>query len=152
MRGLLLLSFGALVACEPKETPDASYRVTITGETNSCTTDTTGYQETLQYDVYYDPEEQHRLEIRIDDTPMALGAVTGCTIDYETSVWLEERGEFTVRWMLEGTAVYQTAGGGCLSDEYDWEGTETITVTDSTDPSVLIGCTYTMSTLGTLVQ
>lgn len=152
MRGLILLAFGGLAACEPKEEPDLSYDVTITGETNGCTASTQGYRETLQYDVFFDPEEPHRLEIRVDDTPMALGSVTGCTINYATSTWLEERGDFTLQWSLEGKATYQSGGGGCLDGEYDWEGEETITVVNSDDPEIVIGCTYAMSTLGLLVQ
>lgn len=151
MRGPVLLCLGVLSACEPTVEPNASFQVTITGETNSCTTDTTGYQENLVYDIYNDPDELHRLEIRVDDTPMALGSITGCTIKYETSVWLEERGDYTLRWVLDGKATYQTAAGGCLSGQYDWEGEETITVVESTDPDVPVDCTYTMSTLGTLV-
>lgn len=152
MRGPVLLVFGGLAACEPEEVPDMSYTVTITGETNGCTASTQGYRETLQYDVFYDPEEQHRIEIRVEETPMALGSVTGCTMKYATSTWLEERGAYTIQWSLEGKATYQSGGGGCLDGEYDWEGEEVITVVASDDPEIAIDCTYTMSTLGTLVQ
>ncbi len=143
------LSLG-VVACGPQDpVPDVSYEVTVTGVTNGCTTETQGYRETFQYDLFF---EGGAVLIQVDDVPMASGEITGCDIEYQTSVWLEERENDTfLRWQLTGDALYQGLAGGCVDDPYDWEGTETITVTESTDPSVLAGCTYTLSTAGTLL-
>lgn len=141
----------ALGACGPqKPEPDNSYEITVTGTTNTCTTDTSGYREVYQYDLYYDGAA---VEIDVDDVPMATGSISGCKIEYVTSTWLEDRPNDTyLRWAMEGSAKFQGLAGGCVDDPYDWDGTETITVTESSDPDVPVDCTYTMTAQGTLVQ
>lgn len=140
-----------LVACGPADPdPDVSYEVTVTGETNGCTDSTQGYRETFVYDLFFDVAS---VLIEVDDVALATGEIRGCEIEYSTSIWLEENDDGTyMRWQIDGEATYQGAAGGCLSGDNDWEGTETITVLESTDPAVAADCTYTMSTAGTLVQ
>lgn len=147
--GAVVLAFFA-AGCGPGEAvPDASYEVTVTGQTNGCTTDTTGYRETFVYDLFFDGAA---VLIQVDDVPMAQGEISGCSIEYETSVWLEERPDDTyLRWQLEGSAKYQGLAGGCVDDPNDWEGTEVISVTESTDPTIVAGCSYTMTAVGTLL-
>ncbi len=149
VRGVGALLALSLVGCVEEAEPDVSYEVTVTGVTNGCTSDTSGYRETFQYDLFFDGGA---VLIQVDGTPMATGEITGCNIEYETSVWLEERdNDTTLRWQLTGDAQYQGLAGGCVEDPFDWEGTETITVLESTDPAVLVDCSYTMTTTGSLL-
>lgn len=145
----LALTVGMLSGCTPEAVPDVSYEVTVTGVTNGCTTDTSGYRETFQYDLFFDNAS---VLIQVDDVPMATGEIVGCKIEYQTSVWLEDRDNDTyLRWQMTGDGAYQGLAGGCVDDPYDWETTETITVTESTDPSIVAGCTYTMTANGNLL-
>lgn len=152
----------ALLACGPQQPePDISYAITVTGVSTDCTTDPTGYATDVFYDLYFDGHVVavfSKSEEKNQGVQLASGSVTGCTILYETPVWLEDRGtsadgeSLYIRWTLEGKAKYQGAAGGCVENGLDWEGTETITVTESTDPDVPTGCTYEMSTSGTLME
>ena len=149
---LAALAAVALVACGPSgPVPDAIWEVTVTGKYSNCTSDESGYQETFNYAVFFDGAA---VDIRIDESPFASGVVSGCTIRYETPLWLEDRGDdIYLRWVIEGTANYQYVTGQCdIADGYDWWGSETITVEESTDDDVVAGCTYELETSGVLVE
>ena len=53
---------------------------------------------------------------------------------------------------MSGEATYEGAAGGCNMDEgLDWDGTETIEILESKDPSVAEGCVYKMEVEGVYV-
>lgn len=138
-----------LGACGPKLVPDGSFEVTVTGTATDCTTDATGYRETFVYDLFF---TEHVVDIYVEDTPFATGGITGCTINYETPTYLEERdGGTTLQWSLAGKAKYETSPGLC-NEDHGWVGTETITVVDSGDETVPMGCTYDMDVIGEYVE
>ena len=148
---------GLLVACggsEEEVTPDVAYEVTVTGLESDCTSSQEGYQKGYTYLLYYDDVSTTQLELKIegeDGKPesFASGNRSGCRLDYESAVYLEDRSSGLLRWQLTGSAVYEGQAGGCdLDDGVDWLGEETITVVDSEDPDVPVGCTYAMEVQG----
>lgn len=146
---LLCLSF---VACNDEPLPDGSWDVTVVGDTTNCTTDTSGYQDSFRYDLYY---SGYIVDLYVDDIYFATGGVTGCSLQYQSSTWLEERGDGSwLRWSLEGEAVIQGKAGGCdIDNDLDWAGTELITVEESSDEDDgLTGCTYLLNVTGTYVE
>jgi len=148
----MLLALAVGCAKDDAEPPDGQWEVQVTGIETNCTEASEGYQETYQYLLYYDGSAT---ELRIegpDGKPesFATGVRSGCRVSYESAVWLEDRPNGLLRWQLEGSADYQGTAGGCDIDEgYDWVGTETITVLDSEDEAVPVGCTYEMEVTGT---
>lgn len=128
--------------------PDAVWEVTLTGDSTNCFDSTEGYQNQYNYQIYY-PSSDATTEIRIDGELFASGFTSGCTIEYSTPTWLEERDQGYLKWSIEGTAEAQQGAGGCsIAKKFDWYGTETITVEESTDPEISEGCTYTLTTTG----
>lgn len=145
-----------MAGCASGPVPDGTWRVTVTGKSTNCTTDTSGYRETFDYQLFYDgssvdikvlaPDEDDGKTLGDD---FATGTVTGCQLDYHSAVWLEERSDGSFRWQIVGSAKVQGAAGGCgLEPGVDWLGTETIEVIDSTLDSVPVGCTYDMDVTG----
>lgn len=138
-----------------EDTPDAAWDVTVTGVSTDCTQDSSGYQKTFEYQVYTDGAD---VELRIGEEDggsesFAIGVRSGCAVQYQSAVWLEERSEGDLRWQITGEATYQGQAGGCdLTDGLDWEGTEIIEVVESLDDNTPEGCTYLMTTEGVLVQ
>jgi hypothetical protein len=155
------LLFGLVIttslACTNTEdsTPDGSYNVTVTGISSDCTDDNSGYQKTYEYQLFSDGAD---IEIQIGEEDgksegFAIGVRSGCTVQYQSAVWLEEGEEGDLRWQITGDATYQGQGGGCdLTDGLDWEGTEIIEVVESLDENIPEGCTYLMTTEGVLLQ
>lgn len=138
------------------EDPTLVYAVTVIGDWSDCITVPTGYTESFQYEVYQNPDSPHLVTLAIDGTGFASGGITGCTMQYTSPVWLEERDsapEAYLRWQIDGKVKYQGPAGGCrdLPEGVDWYGTETITVVESGDETVPEGCTYEMEISGTLV-
>ncbi|MDP6933856.1 MAG: hypothetical protein QGG40_13110 [Myxococcota bacterium] len=148
--------------------PDASWDVTVTGVTTDCQeilcdddqdndgdgytdgedpdcVDPQGYQEDLVYDLFFDGSETI---LKIDGNTFATGLLSGCSLSYASSVWLEERDGYDMQWQIEGSADIQLGGGCNIDDGYDWYGTETIEVLGSDHPEVLEGCTYEMDVAG----
>lgn len=152
--GLQLFSLSACGGNEDEATPDVSYKVTVTGLETDCTTSEQGYQKSYTYLLFYDQETASQLELKIEGEDgkaesFANGNRSGCRLDYESAVYLEERSTGLIRWQLTGNAVYEGQAGGCdLDDGVDWLGEETITVVDSEDPNVPVGCTYLMEVQG----
>jgi hypothetical protein len=150
-----LLLPGLFAACggsEEESAPDVAYEVTVTGLESDCSDQ--GYQKDYTYLLYYDDVSTTQLELKIegeDGKPesFANGNRSGCRLDYESAVYLEDRSSGLLRWQLTGSAVYEGQAGGCdLDDGVDWLGEETITVVDSEDPDVPVGCTYAMEVQG----
>mgnify|MGYP001139085321 FL=1 len=142
-----------LVACKEDIEPNGRWNVTITGSGSEdpCIESTEGFQETYEYALY---DEGSFLEIRVDGEPFATGEFRGCAITYESGVYLEESTNGNFRWQIEGRSDVESAAGGCpdVPDDYDWFGTETLTVVSTENDTIEEGCTYNMETTGVFIQ
>jgi hypothetical protein len=158
MARLLLASSllgSGLSGCKvPLADPDARWEVTVTGDETDCTLDkgAVDYTHTYTYEVSWpnqDDGDVSTTELRIDGEPFATGTTAGCTIEYTSPTWLDEREQGYIKWHIVGTAQQQQAAGGCeIKDDFDWDGIETITVEESTDPEIEEGCTYSTTVQG----
>jgi|GEM_PF-1533008 len=112
----------------------------------------TVYNQTFKYELFYEGEAVH---IDIDGQSFGDGTRAGCNLQYESSIWLDERGSGKVTWYVEGAASYRGSAGGCdnqLEAGVDWFGFERIIVVESEDESIPVGCEYNMETTGTVVS
>jgi hypothetical protein len=150
-----------VVACGPEEVPpDGAWNVTIssalneteTGIDSTCIGDNeevATYQASYLYQLYYDGDA---VSIDIDGQAFAEGIRTGCGLNYESAIWLEERPTGLVTWRIVGEASYRGAEGGCderFEGGEDWNGMETIEVINSEDETIVPGCTYNLDVVGT---
>ena len=145
----------AIAGCAvPPAEPDARWDVTVHGYNTNCTIDkdVLEYEEQYTYEVRWpnkDDGDVTTTEIRISGEPFATGQTSGCSIEYASPTWLDEREQGYIKWGLVGIADQQQGAGGCeIKNEFDWYGTETITVTESTAPEIKAGCTYTTTVEG----
>lgn len=148
-RKLLVLLLGS--ACST-ESPDDIWDVTVTGLGTSCTESEAGYQAQHNYELYYTGSEA---SIEVDGAWFAVGQVRGCTIEYESVVFLDEAADGLFRWQITGRAQARGRAGGCtdtIPEGLDWSGTETLTVVSSDSESIEEGCSYEMSVEGTYVD
>jgi hypothetical protein len=153
----LLPVVALLAACKADETVtfDAEYTVDVVNaltddgdlDTN-CIDAGQAVNDTYTYGLVFESAD---VAIYIDGETFASGTRTGCQLNYQSAVWLEdERPGGLVRWQITGTATYETGAGSCgLGEDIQWEGTETIEVVESEDPDVPAGCTYELLTEGT---
>jgi len=156
MMGLMALS----VACGPEEIPpDGAWNVTVSsalsddgaridstciGDSDSVAT----YQASYTYELYYDVDS---VSVDIDGQAFAQGTRTGCSLSYESAIWLEERPAGLVTWRIIGSADYRGGSGGCeerFESGIDWNGVEIIEVVDSEDETITPGCTYNLDVVG----
>lgn len=150
-----LLGFAFLAACKvPLPEPDARWEVVVRGYETSCSLDkdVLEYEETYTYEVSWPNKDQGDVtttQIRIDGESFATGQTEGCSIEYVSPTWLDERDQGYIKWGLVGVAEQQQGAGGCeIEKGFDWYGTETITVEESTTNEIAKGCTYTMTVEG----
>ena len=140
---------GMIFACRPPLEIDASWDVTITGVETNCTDDASGYLNTYSYDIQYDGT---RAKIYIDNAMYATGDHRGCSLKYTSASYLEESPDGSFSWEISGDADVESQGNSCdLPEGVDWQGTETLTVLESENPNVEVGCTYSMTVEGTFV-
>ena len=134
------------LACTEKPIPDGMWDVTVTGLSTNCVDTEEGYQESFEYSLFY---EGSFVEIKIGDDVFATGQQRGCFLEYESAIYLEDADTYPFRWRINGRADVQGLAGGCdLSEDYDWEGTETVTVVDSENDTVEAQCVYEMNVTG----
>lgn len=110
------------------------------------------YNDSFEYSLFYDGEA---VQIEVDKQAFAGGTRAGCSLSYESSMWLEDRAGGRVTWYVEGYATYRGTAGGCdnqIDEGLDWQGTETIIVVESEDEAVPVGCEYNLVTSGTVVS
>ena len=142
-----------LVACKEDIEPNGRWNVTITGtgSEDPCIESTEGFQETYEYALYYDGTF---VEIHVDQIPFATGEIRGCSMTYESGVFLEESTGGDFRWQIQGRADVESAAGGCadVPEDLDWYGTETLTVVSTENEDIEEGCTYNMESTGIVVQ
>jgi len=149
------------VACGPEEVPpDGTWAVTVSSALNdegtaidsTCIGDgesVATYQASYTYELYYDGDA---VSLDIDGQAFAQGTRTGCSLSYESAIWLEERPAGLITWRIIGVADYRGGSGGCderFDEGIDWNGLETIEVVDSEDESITPGCTYNLDVVGT---
>jgi hypothetical protein len=154
MRRLLALPSFCLLACiEEPGPPSGSFDwdLTITGIEDLChPTEPIGSQDDYVYSLLFDGS---LTTIYIGADTFAQGIMSGCSLEYDTPIVGERRGqdgELWVKWQITGEAVLRLGGGSCdLPEGVDWDGTETFEIVETDDPSLLVGCTYTMSVQGT---
>ncbi len=153
MHRLLPLLLLPLAACEEDTLdPDSfNWEVTVTGVEDLCNpTDPQGFQQDFTYSLFFDGSIT---TITIGDENFASGIMSGCSLEYDTPVVGERRGdneEFWVKWQLTGEALLRQGGSSCDIDEgLDWQGEETFELVETDDPSLSVGCTYTMAVEGT---
>lgn len=147
-----MLSLVLIVACAESKVPDDAvfYNVEVTAVSNDCHPDNTeGYKDTFEYAVAFDASSA---TIYIGESAFAAGTITGCDLTYQTVVFGEDRGGGEIKYQLFGqAAVESTDSNGCVEDpDAEWQGTEYYEIVNSADESVQKGCTYNMTTLGTL--
>jgi len=143
VRCSMWILFFSLVACKETIEPNGIWNVTVTGLETDCIDSREGFQKTFEYSLYYDGSY---VEIKVDGESFATGQVRGCSINYESGVYLEELGTCSdgislneeecsevsgswnssgdFRWQIMGSADVESAAGGCgdIPDEYDWYG------------------------------
>jgi len=147
--GLGAVAILALGCGSPPAEPDGSWAVTVTGLETDCTDSSEGYQKSFTYQLFYDETDLSLVELRIDDESFATGFVSGCSISYQSAIWLEEDDGGNYRWQIVGEAEHQGAAGGCeIPDDRDWYGSETLVIVDSENEDVPAGCIYEMSAEG----
>jgi hypothetical protein len=141
---------GLLVGCKlSAPEPDARWQVDLTHGSKDAQTcyqqdDAHNMQETYVYEVTWpnkDDGDVTTTEITIDGEPFAAGQTSGCSIEYASPTWLDQRDQGYIKWSLVGKAEEQQGAGGC----------ETITVEESTDTSIPEGCSYTVVVQGTFL-
>ena len=142
-----------LMACKEEVVPNGIWNVTITGtgSENPCVESTEGFKQSYEYALY---NQSNFVEIDVDGEFFATGEIRGCTMTYESGVYLDEAQNGPFRWKINGIADVESAGGGCpdVPDEYDWFGTETLTVVSSENIDIEEGCSYSMDSTGVLIK
>lgn len=139
--------FFSLVACKETIEPNGIWTVTVTGLETTCVDSEEGFQQSYEYSLFYDGSY---VEIKVDGESFASGSIRGCSIQYESGIYLEESDGGDFRWKISGSGDVEAAAGGCgdIPDEYDWYGTEIMTVVSSENESVPEDCEYLMETTG----
>jgi hypothetical protein len=108
-----------------------------------------GYQETFEYAVAFNAASA---DVYVKGELFAGGTLTGCNLTYQTVVIGEDINGRELKWQLTGQAVIDGGDDSCVESEFDWDGTETFEIVASTDDAVEPGCTYPMSSFGTIVS
>lgn len=134
-----------------------AWEVTLTGGepgTDSCNIGSEQpYEDTFSYVLNFSGADVS-LGLLIDREVFgfASGTLAGCDVSYNSVVWQEIRETGDLLWQLEGEATMRQGGATCnLEDGVDWTGYEEITVIDSSDPDIPVGCFYRMQATGTFV-
>ncbi len=119
---------------------------------DQCNTPTISGSGGFEYRVVYDLQD---ITVAIGDDEFAFGTVSGCTLDYQTVVWPEEREGLEIAWQMTGTALVRRGeNDSCEAvDGKDWVGTETFEIVTAPDnPDLQPGCTYTVEVTGTFLE
>ena len=155
LAGSLVTMVGGCKKGEDRK-PDGTWKVRVQSlvADGSLVTDcvSTGevFDKTFSYQLFFDGD---LAEVEINGESFASGNRSGCSLSYQSAVWLEERNGGFVRWQISGETTYEGEAGGCgLPDGLDWEGTETITVVETDLEQYPVNCTYELTTEGTWVS
>lgn len=154
----LLTVFLFVSACsEDVLDPDGfHWNVTVSGGSDTtdvwdtCNEQPVNFQEEYIYSLFFDGSV---VDIKIGDESWSSGMISGCSVEYQSPIVGERRGEneeYWVKWKLEGYATLRQGGSSCeLEDGVDWYGTETFTIVDTDMEDLTIGCTYDLTVTGT---
>lgn len=144
-----------LFACKEDIVPNDIYEVAITNGTpldpdKECSEPTENLSQTHEYALFFNGTY---VEIEVDGEFFATGEIRGCTMTYESGMYLGEGSNGDFRWQIFGRAEVGGAAGGCsdIPDQYDWFGIETLSVVSSENDDIDVGCTYTMETVGNVL-
>ena len=97
-------------------------------------------ETTEEWDIFVQSEERTPSG-ELGCTFLGRGTLRGREVTYSSPPFEEERDDGRVRWSMTGRATLDS--GRVL-----WEGTETISVLESTDASVQTGCDHVQSLAG----
>ena len=140
---------GALTACGGEDLPGEYWKVQLSGAENACTGNGADYSAEYEYRVVFDGND---ITLAIGDDIWATGIAEGCTLNYSSLVWSDERDGYEIEWEILGNSVVNVGGNGGCTSESDWEGTETFVVDTSEHPDVQPGCTYTLDVTGQFLK
>lgn len=164
-------------ACkDPELNPDAyHWDVTVSGFEDDCNVPAVGSLEEYTYSLLF---EGSIVNLYIGWDAFANGAISGCSITYQSPTVLEERAGGNVQWLMTGEGFYRQIGDTCdipdrVNEYYDaypdlldfdgdwasrsgglelsavdWIGVETFEIVNSEDESLPLGCTYSSLVVG----
>ena len=148
MRAPLLALLPALAACSPPE-PGFAWDVALATARNgdTCHDPAVLYEEQLTYVLRFDGADTR---VAVDGDDFATGRMAGCSLTYRSVIWSERRDDATLRWQIEGEALFKFGASACdIPGGHDWLGTETFTIIASDHPEIPAGCSYTLDVTGT---
>lgn len=121
------------------------------GAQDDCTGASVNYAEKVGYRLVLDGND---LEVAVDEDVFASGMLNGCSIQYESVIWADERDGFELRWQIHGAATVNIGGAESCKPQNgtDWDGTEIFEVISSQDPAISPGCEYTLNMSGKYVE
>ena len=106
-----------------------------------------GFDEEMDYRLQFDGS---LVDLAIGPDVFAHGAISGCTIAYESVVWGQDIDGYAVRWQLTGEAQFRYEQEACnLDANQAWLGTETFEIISSDHPDLNTGCWFLLSAEGT---
>ena len=153
IEGLILIaSLAAIAGCKAEELPGYYYEVELISAVDECNTPTVGYRETFEYRVVFDGGN---VTVSVGDDPFATGTTKdgqACAIQYQSTVWQENREEGELRWRVSGEADIGFGNACSVEGSADWDGTEIFTILSSEDEAVRAGCEYELTALGTFLR
>lgn len=137
----------ALIACGQDDLPGHYWELDVSTAADTCNSPAVGYGDSFEYRLEIGVEE---VSVAIGPDTFATGTINGCTVEYDSVIWTEQRPAGEVLWTLHGEALAQRGDGAC-GIASDWIGTEVFTIVSSADPAIRPGCTFTTDLTGTYV-
>ena len=104
--------------------------------TSDCYADIGRSKETLSYELHQDGDA---ISIRIDGETFATGTLRGCSLDYESPVWLDTTDNGEVQWQVKSVVTVLDMNGACTAAfkgeaaGYDFLGIEEVEVVGGSD-------------------
>ena len=117
------------LACAPEDVPpDVVYNVTVKSEVDGDSLVTTCiaegdqapvFEQVFRYELYFSGST---VDLRIDGEGFAAGTRSGCDMEYESAVWLEERDAGDVRWSLPASRPTRAPPRAVTTSPTAWTG------------------------------
>jgi hypothetical protein len=153
IQGLIFTSLlFAATGCKDEELPGLYYDVELVSAVDECNTPTVGYRESFEYRIVFDGGN---VEVSVGDDLFATGATKdgqGCAIEYQSTVWQENREEGQLRWRILGEADIGFGTVCSVDGSKDWKGEETFIILSSEDETIRAGCEYTLASEGKFLR
>jgi hypothetical protein len=145
---LVGLGGALLMGCAEEALEGDRFLVDLQGVEDNCNAAPATYGESFEYRVM---TLNGAADVYLGEALLGSGTLSGCSLAYSSPLFTDDRDDGVVRWLIEGVA--EVAIGGSLCDAaLDWDGTETIKIVESSDPSVSAGCTYVMAATGSRLE